>query len=132
MAYLYVSNVDTLDRFTQFKIRMDDGTSQTIEKGHVYDLTATELARASRYVVLVDSSLVPADPGSGGGGSVPAGGGNARVLLWDTGSSNYIPSAYRTDISMPREFVGPVDPDTIGTITGPVFGDRWTPTQAPS
>lgn len=58
--------------------------------------------------------------------------GNARVLLWDAGASNYTPASYRTDTSQPREFVGPVDPDTIGSIAGPVFGDRWTPTEVPA
>lgn len=62
---------------------------------------------------------------AGGGGE----GGNARVLLWDTNTSDYIPAPYRTDTSLPREFVGPTDPNTLNSITGPVFGDRWTPTE---
>lgn len=57
--------------------------------------------------------------------------GNARVLLWDAGTSDYLPASYRTDTSQPREFVGPTDPSTLDSITGPVFGDRWTPTAAP-
>lgn len=66
-------------------------------------------------------------PISGGSGD---GSGNARVLVWDGDVDNYTPGELRTDISLPREFVGPVDPFTIPSIDGPVFGDRWTPTEA--
>lgn len=48
------------------------------------------------------------------------------VLTWD-GSSNYIPASLRTDTSRPREFRGPTDPATIGTITLADY-DTWVPT----
>jgi hypothetical protein len=54
--------------------------------------------------------------------------GNGRVLLWDTVTAAYKPTAWLADTSRPREFVGPTDPETILAVSGPVFGDRWTPT----
>jgi hypothetical protein len=57
--------------------------------------------------------------------------GNARVLTWDTGLEAYEPVEWLQDVSVPREFVGPVDPTTVGTITL-AYGDRWTPTEEPT
>lgn len=56
---------------------------------------------------------------------------NSRVLLWDAGAGDYVPAAYRADTSQPREFIGPVDPSTLDSVTGPVFGDEWTPSEEP-
>lgn len=56
---------------------------------------------------------------------------SSRVLLWDATAGEYLPEELQTDTSFPREFVGPVDPSTIPAITGPVYGDRWTPTAGP-
>jgi hypothetical protein len=55
---------------------------------------------------------------------------NSRILVWDADAETYEPSAWWDDTTQPREFVGPTDPAVIGAITGPVFGDRWTPTEA--
>jgi hypothetical protein len=204
MSYVYQNNVDAQSRFEQFKLQLDSGTVITLQKGSTYDLTPSEVARASRYIVLVDSNAPPVTPPdptptpSGGGSSFLSGTGapssslgvdgdayfdktnkvlygpkasgawgsgtslvgpqgpqgatgsqgpqgaagatgatgpagassNDRVLIWDTVTSNYIPSNWRSDTSQPREFVGPTDPSTINGITL-VFGDRWTPTAAP-
>lgn len=55
----------------------------------------------------------------------------SRVLLYDEAAETYLPAEYQTDTSQPREFVGPVDPDTIEGITL-AYGDRWTPTEEPA
>jgi len=60
MSYRYVSNVSPQDRFDQLEILMDDGSSGILKRGVYYDLSATEVARASQYIVLVLSSE-PAD-----------------------------------------------------------------------
>jgi hypothetical protein len=51
------------------------------------------------------------------------------TLKWD-GVSNYIPASLRTVTERPREFRGPTDPLTIGTITMADY-DTWVPTVAP-
>lgn len=186
MPYLYKENVDPRDRSEQFRFQRDDSTVLTVQRGLSYDLSTTEVARASRYIVLVDSNAVPQptpDPtptptgsgsvflfgngapsnslgkdtdvyfdktgkqlygpktsGSWGAGTSlvgpqgPAGAAGAssndRVMLWDSTTSNYLPAIWRTDTTNPREFIGPTDPSTIGSITL-AFGDRWTPTAAP-
>jgi hypothetical protein len=70
--------------------------------------------------------------GGSPGPASDAGTGNARVLLWDSVAGAYGPAAYLSDTSTPREFVGPVDPATLPAVAGPVFGDRWTPTEEPA
>ena len=62
------------------------------------------------------------------GGTGGTGVGNDRVLKWNATSAAYDHPEWHTDTTYPREFVGPVDPATVGTISGPVFADRWTPT----
>lgn len=54
-------------------------------------------------------------------------GGNARVLVWD--GTSYEPALWRSDTSVPREFVGPTNPAEIVTVTL-TFADRWTPTES--
>jgi hypothetical protein len=49
------------------------------------------------------------------------------VLIWN-GTSNYIPASLRTVTERPREFRGPTDPATIGTITLADY-DTWVPTE---
>jgi hypothetical protein len=46
MPYLYQSNLDLYDRADQLAIQMDSGGTALLRLGHVYDLTAGELARA--------------------------------------------------------------------------------------
>lgn len=55
-AYLYANNVSPRDRFQQVTINLDNGSAATIRRGSVYDLSATEAARARQYVVLVPSA----------------------------------------------------------------------------
>jgi hypothetical protein len=55
MSYLYSENVSPQDRFDQISIQMDNGSTATLRRGHVYDLTSTELSRAGQYIVLVSS-----------------------------------------------------------------------------
>jgi hypothetical protein len=205
VIYLYKENADPRDRAEQFRFQLDDASVLTMQRGLSYDLSASEFARASRYVVLVDSSAPPqpppSPPPSGAGSTILGGNGapsdslgkdtdlyfdktgkqiygpktngtwgagvslvgpqgpagatgptgptgsqgpqgptgaqgaagtssNDRVMLWDAATSNYLPAIWRTDTTNPREFVGPTDPSTIGSITL-TFGDRWTPTAAP-
>lgn len=71
MPYLYVSNVNALDRFERFDFLLDNGSIATLRKGFSYDLTSLERARASRYIVLTDASVVdqpvPDTPSAGSG-----------------------------------------------------------------
>lgn len=155
--YTYVSNVSPSDGFDRIDILLDNGQKTTIRRGSSYDLSANEVARARRYVVMASStdgvtpepvSYLPikgsmangqvpvwseADaafvPGSGGGGG--GGSGNARVLLWNSSTSAYEPTEWLDDTSEPREFRGPNDPSSIGSITL-AFGDVWTPTEEPA
>jgi hypothetical protein len=64
--------------------------------------------------------------------SAGAGSSNGRVLLWDVEADAYDHPEWWGDTSQPREFVGPqiANPANIAEIAGPVFGDRWTPTEA--
>jgi hypothetical protein len=154
MPYTYTGNI-SLDRFDQLTLQLDNGSTALISRGHTYNLSPTELARARKYVVLVDSASVAEPlvvtarlpvvgdlsdgqvpvwdsslgafvPGSVGSGG-GGGGGNTNTLLWDDATSNYVPAELRTDTSLPRNFNGPVDPGTIPSIVGPVRGDIWNP-----
>lgn len=51
-AYLYADNVSPRDRFNQLALRMDNGSETILLRGRAYTLTATEVARASRFIVL--------------------------------------------------------------------------------
>lgn len=73
MSFLYVSNVNLHDRFDQIGLQMDNGSYAVLRKGHTYDLSASELARARKYVVMTDSSLSPEAPGTGNAGSSGSG-----------------------------------------------------------
>jgi hypothetical protein len=55
MSFVYVSNISPSDRFTRLSFQLDDGATAVIRQGESYDLSATEVARASRYVVLAAS-----------------------------------------------------------------------------
>lgn len=69
MSYLYVANNDTSNRFDQITIEGDSGALILLRKGHVYDLSPTEVAKARNFVVLVDSSQAPDPIDSGGSAS---------------------------------------------------------------
>jgi hypothetical protein len=153
--YTYVSNVSPSDGFDRIDIPLDNGQKTTIRRGNSYDLTATEVARARKYVVMSPSqggaspeavSYLPIKgnmtdgqvpvwsttegafvPGVGGGGGT--GDGNTRTLLWDSDTNNYDHPEWHDDTSLPRQFNGPVYPVTAGIAM--VFGDVWTATGEP-
>lgn len=62
MPYVYVKNNSPRDRFQKIAIQMDNGETSVIEMGLAYDLTANEVARASRYVVLESGSVTSTEP----------------------------------------------------------------------
>jgi hypothetical protein len=55
-SYTYVSNVSPSDGFDRIDIPLDNGQKTTIRRGSSYDLSATEVARARRYVVMAPTS----------------------------------------------------------------------------
>jgi len=153
--YRYQENLSSSDRYDQIAIMLDSGQTLLMRLGRTYNLTSSEYTRASQRVVLVPSSdtpfpvqptislpvigtLVDGDipiwseskgafvPGSG---SEPIG--NARVLTWNEAEGTYEPAAFLSDTSRPREFVGPTDPFSLSEVSGPAYGDRWTPTEEP-
>jgi len=153
--YRYKENISPYDRYEQLTILLDSGESLDMRMGRTYDLTDSERLRASKRIVLVPSSTPPSgeqpmvslpvigelvdgdipiwDESLGafvpGSGSEPIG--NARVLTWNEDAGTYEPSAFLTDTSRPREFVGPTDPFSLSEVSGPAYGDRWTPTEEP-
>jgi hypothetical protein len=91
--------------------------------------TVTDLDEEARYV----AGTSPAGPFTTFITPTPATGtSNSRVLLWNTATQLYEPTSWRLDTTQPREFVGPTDPESDASVNGPVFGDRWTPTQEPT
>lgn len=129
MAALFVRKVGAPDG--PFSLVVGNITVVINDGAPIYSTNSAEVARAldanpyvGRYGIV--SVYNPDD--------VPAGlepdAGFGRVLLWSDSTENYEPASLRSDTSRPREFIGPVDPADIGSITGPVFGDRWTPTEA--
>jgi hypothetical protein len=64
LPFLYSENISSRDRFDNLELQMDNGTTAIIQRGKAYVLTATEVARARRYVVLVPTSGVTSDPKS--------------------------------------------------------------------
>src|SRR3982750_1915454 len=61
-AYLYATNVSPRDRFEQLEIQMDNGSTAVINRGSAYSLSANEVVRARRFVVLLDAATVTATP----------------------------------------------------------------------
>jgi hypothetical protein len=157
--YTYVSNVSPSDGFDRIDIPLDNGQKTTIRRGSSYDLTATEFARARKYVVMVSSSAGVAPvavsylpikgdlsdgqvpvwdssegafvPGAGGGGG---GGGdsNTRTLTWDDDTDAFDHPEWWADTSVPRQFVGGgTPPDGIDGITM-TKSDTWSPDREPT
>jgi hypothetical protein len=96
------------------------GTSWTVTRGQEGTSAVAHAAGSLVTHVLTAAGLLAAVQQNAGFG---------RTVVWDVDANAY-PPRWLNDTSQPREFVGPVDPETIGTITGPVLGDRWTPTAA--
>jgi hypothetical protein len=152
MAYLYASNVSPRDGFSQIDLQMDNGRKLTMRLGGVYDLSATELVRARRYIVLTSSSspsinnsvqylpvkgvLNDGDvpvwdesegafiPGTGGGGGGGGGGSSSATYVWNDATSQY---ELKADA---KSYVGPVPPPSVGITME--FGDTFTPSEEPS
>lgn len=150
MAYLYTDNVSPQDRFERFTLQLDNGQSAILRKGSAYNLSATELARARMYIVLVSTSDPVADleritslpiigsltdgdvpvwdsalgafvPGSGGGGG---GGVDGMPSCLYSGSAYPERPADATSVM----WIGPVPP-TIGGAGNAVNGaDVWVDT----
>jgi hypothetical protein len=144
-AYTYVSNVSPRDRFDQLVLQMDNGSSASINKGGSYNLSATELERASRFVVMQPAGATDSTPtvivrlpvvGTPNDGDVPvwssqlgafvmSSSAGIRELTWDEGLDDYVPAELRNDVSRPRIFIGPTDPSTLSSIAGPAVDDLW-------
>jgi len=71
MSYLYKENVSPRDSFERFTFVLDSGLEATLVRGHVYDITPAEVARASQFIVLVDSNFAPDQPSVTGGSGSP-------------------------------------------------------------
>ena len=94
MSYLYASNIDPLDRRTQLEIQLDNGTTAVLRMGHFYELTAGELARARRYIVLTASTTSPDEEPIGIvylpiKGNPTAG----EVPVWEANEGVFVPGA---------------------------------------
>lgn len=90
--YTYVSNVSPSDGFDRVDIALDNGQKATIRKGNSYDLSATEVARARRYVVMVSS----------GAGSTPdavsylpikGAIANGQIPVWSSAEGAFVPGS---------------------------------------
>lgn len=90
--YRYQQNADPQSRFTHISIRLDNGLTALLELGKTYDLTLSEVARASQYISLVSSSDPVTTPferidlpvlGLLDDGDIPA---------WSAASSSFVPS----------------------------------------
>jgi hypothetical protein len=64
MIFRYADNVSKEDRFDQINLTLDNGQVATLARGKSYDLTANELFRASKHIVLVPDTGVPAESAS--------------------------------------------------------------------
>ena len=62
MAYLYSSNVNPKDRFQRLELQLDSGETIVLLMGRAYDLTASEVARARRFIVLEPTASATVDP----------------------------------------------------------------------
>jgi hypothetical protein len=51
-AFLYKDNVSPKDRFNKIELQLDSGSTAIIERGKSYELSATEITRVQRFIVL--------------------------------------------------------------------------------
>jgi hypothetical protein len=102
MSYLYASNLDPLSGVDQIEIMLDTGDTALLTMGKRYDLTATEAARASRYITLVASDL-PAVEDPVGIVRLPVKGNpsSGQVPTWDENEAAFVPMT-RQPSSAPR------------------------------
>lgn len=92
MSYLYANNVSPADRFDKLELQRDDGSTVVLQRGKRYDLTAGEVARASRFVALV-STVDPADSDPVGITELPVVGNmsDGQVPVWDASLGAFVP-----------------------------------------
>src|SRR4051812_15372628 len=92
MSYLYHSNLSPFDRFNKLTFRLDSGDTVIIQRGFYYDLTAGEVARASQYVFLVNSTS-PANAVPLAVVELPVEGNpnNGDVPIWNSALSVFVP-----------------------------------------
>lgn len=91
-TYLYKNNVSPRDGFDLIDLQLDNGSTAVIRRGGVYELTANEVARASRFIVLTQSSAPVEQPveiarlpiiGTPDEGDVP---------VWSSSDGAFVPS----------------------------------------
>jgi hypothetical protein len=97
MAFVYTENVSPQDRYEQIQILLDNGQTGVLSKNGVYVLSAAEVARAQRFIVLVNTDAPGQQPGGGAGGGssssgsllvtapgddVPSAAGRSTTTLW--------------------------------------------------
>lgn len=94
MAFLYASNLDPFNRLDQLEIQLDSGDTAILRRGHYYDLTVNELARARQFIVLT-SSATPADEAPIGVRYLPIKGNpaNGEVPLWSDSVGAFTPGS---------------------------------------
>src|SRR3954451_16548460 len=51
-AFLYKDNVSPKERFNKIELQLDNGSTAIIERGKSYELSATEITRVQRFIVL--------------------------------------------------------------------------------
>lgn len=92
MAYLYARNNNPAEGFGQIEIQMDTGATAILEIGKWYVLSATEVARARKYVVMTQG-VAPTLSTPIGIYRLPVRGNPAQgdAPLWDSASSTFIP-----------------------------------------
>lgn len=61
-SYLYAENVSPRDRFTQLELRLDNGSEAIIYRGRSYNLSPTEVARVTPFVVLTPTASADSVP----------------------------------------------------------------------
>lgn len=101
-VYLYHSNLSLQERIDQLEIQRDDGSSVILTRGHRYELTDAEIARARRFAVFKLDVVADAEPleiarlpikGTPRDGDVPA---------WSSAEGAFIPTpitAFTGDIA---------------------------------
>lgn len=97
MAYRYENNVSPADRFDKLELQLDNGSTVVLQRGKSYDLTASELARASRFIVLT-STADPADADPVGIAMLPVVGtiSNGQVPIWNSSLGAFVPGTVST------------------------------------
>lgn len=92
MSYFYQANLNPFDRFDKLTFQRDNGTTAIIQKGFYYDLTASEVARARKYVNLVNS-VTPANAAPLSVVEIPVQGNpNAGdIPVWDATLGVFVP-----------------------------------------